>query len=112
MVNEKNLALMDHIMNGITQAGEWDEIQTNDPMISNADARWHGAMEQAKGVLPKELYDELLYAHVAEIAATGDAGILYGIHVADVIRDVASSPADLSRYVLKRMEVAAHEDRA
>ena len=109
---DKNLVLMDYIMNSITQTGEWDKIQINDPQISAADARWHGAMEQAKGVLPKGLYDELLDAHVVEIAATGDAGILYGIHVADVIRDVASRPADLSRYVLKRMEMAAHEDRA
>ena len=100
---DKNLALMDRIMGGITQSDEWNEIQISDPQISNADARWHGAMEQVRDLIPDGLYDELCDAHVTEISAIGDAGILYGIHVADVIRDVASRPVDLSKYVLKRM---------
>ena len=51
MDNEKNLAMMDKIMGGIVQAGEWDEIQMNDPMINAADARWDAALEQTKALI-------------------------------------------------------------
>lgn len=102
--NKKDLALMDDIMGAVTGVDEWQEIQTHDPMITDAGKRWGSAMKQAKAMLPGELYDELCGAHAGEVAATGDAGILFGIRVADVIREVASRPADLSRYVMERMK--------
>lgn len=104
MINSKNLALMDSIMGGITQADEWDKIQMYDPEITAASDRWEAAMEQAKALIPRELYNELYDAHEAGTSAIGDVGILYGIHVADVIREVASSPADLSRHIQKRIQ--------
>lgn len=104
MINSKNLALMDSIMDGITRVDEWEERQKGDLMIAAADDRWEAAMKQARAFLPKELYDELCELHEDKAIAVADAGILFGIHVADVIRDVVSKPADLSRYVLKRIK--------
>lgn len=103
MTNSKNLALMDSIMIGITQ-DEWEERQKNDLMIADVDARWEAAMERARVLLPEELYGELCDLHEDKALAVADAGILFGIHVADVIRDVAARPADLSRYALKRIQ--------
>ena len=101
-MNDKNFALMNKIMGAVTQSEEWQEIQMRDPAIAAADARFSAAMEQAKAVIPRELYSELSDAHTAALLATGDAGVLFGVHVADVIRDVAAGSADLSRYVLER----------
>lgn len=103
IIEDKNLTLMDDIMGGITQADEWNNIQTSDPMITAASDRWSVALEQAETLLPKELYKELCDAHTDGLSAIGDAGILFGIHVADVIRDVSSRPADLSRHIMERM---------
>ena len=102
-MNEKNLALMDDIMQMITQADEWEEIQRNDPRITDAVNCWKAVLERVENLLPRELYAELLDANAGEVAAIGDVGILFGIHVADAIRDVASRPADLSMRVLERM---------
>lgn len=104
MLKNKNLALMDDIMGCITQSDEWFEILLHDPAIVAADSRWETAIERAKALIPDELYDELHDSHEAKASAVGDAGILFGIHVADAIRDVVSRPTDLSRYVLKRIE--------
>ena len=101
--DKKNLALMDDIMDAVTQLDEWMETQQKDPRITYADNRWCTAIEQAMALLPRELYDELCEAHSSEVAATGDAGILFGIHVADAIRDVASRPMDLSRHIQNRI---------
>lgn len=105
-MSDKNLVLVDEIMNTITGSGqgEWDEIQTHDPMIIAADNRFEAMMEQVKALIPEKLYNELYDAHSSVGSAIGDAGILFGIHVADAIRDVASRPADLSRHILKRIE--------
>lgn len=107
-MNDKNLALMADIMKGICQSDEWQDILAHDPRITTADARYSAALEKAREWLPKALYMELSDAHTDEVTDAGEVGALFGIHVADVIRGVASSPADLSRYVFKRME-AGHE---
>lgn len=103
-MSDKNLALMDDIVQSICQTDEWNEIQLNDPRITAARDRWEAALERARAFLPNELYMELSDAQAGEVAYTSDAGILLGIHVADAIRDVASRPADLSRHILERME--------
>lgn len=102
-MNDKNLALMDSIMmDAIVQSDEWQKIQLNDPRITAANDRLEAALEQARALI--DLYAELSDAHSAVISALGDSGILFGIHVADAIRDVASRPADLSRRIMERME--------
>lgn len=106
IMNEKNLVLMDDIMQMVVQADEWQDIQLNDPRIAAARDHWNAVLERAKAFLPKEIYIELEDAEAGEVSATSDAGILFGIHVANAIRDVASRPADLSRRVLKRMKEA------
>lgn len=103
-MNDKDLALMDEIMGVITQADEWQEIQLHDPIVTAATSRWNAAMEQAKAFLPENLYYDLIDANADEGSAIGDAGILFGIHAADVIRDVARSPFELSQRILARME--------
>ena len=102
-MNDKNLALADEIMNSITQLPEWDEIQVHDPRIAVSVNRFRAALRQVKALIPEELYMELSDAHSDEVTYIGDAGILFGLHVADAIRDVASRPADLSRYILERI---------
>lgn len=103
-MNDKNVVLMDDIMQGICQTDEWQDILSCDPRIVAANAHWNNAMEKVKSLVPQELYDELCEANAGEVIAAGDTGILFGIRVADVIRDVASRPADLSRHILERME--------
>ena len=107
-MSDKNLILMNALlMDSITQLKEWQDAQMNDPRIADADNRWNAALEKAKTVISEELYMELIDSYAAVISATGDIGILFGIRVADAIRDVTSRPADLSKYILERMESGA-----
>ena len=101
-MNDKNLALMDEIMGVITQSDEWQEIQMYDPRITAASDRFDAALERVKDLIPKDTYAELSDAYSTGLSAIGDAGVLFGVHVANVIRDVAARPANLSRYFLDR----------
>lgn len=108
-MNDKNLALMDSVMDVITQSDEWRDIQKNDPRITASYERWDSVLERVKPILPWKLYAELSDAHDSDLAVISDAGILFGIHVAEAIRDVASRPADLSRHILERMKGEAED---
>ena len=105
-MDDKNLALMDKIMGAITGdgRGEWNDILMHDPMITDANNRFDNLLEQIEALLPDDLYEELSDAYSGGQMAVAETGILFGIHVADAVRDVASRPADLSRHILKRME--------
>ena len=103
-MNDKNLKLMDEIMCAIVQLDAWDDIRAHDPMISDSEDRWWAAMKKAESLIPDELYNELCDAHFAEASDTGSAGILFGIHIANAIRDVAARPTDLSRHIMERMK--------
>ena len=105
-MEDKNLALMDKILGAITGdgRGEWNDILMHDPMIADADNRFDAVLAKARDLIPDELCGELADAYSGGQMAVGEVGILFGLHVADTIRDVASRPADLSRYVMERME--------
>lgn len=105
-MNEKNLDLMDCIMDAVTESNEWLELQMHDPMAIDAANRFDAILGQVKDLLPREIYGKLSDAYMSGVVAAGNSGILFGLHVADAIRDVASRLADLSKYILKRMEGA------
>lgn len=105
-MNDKNLALMDKIINAITGdgQGEWNEVLMNDPAIIAANNHFEALLGKVETLLPDSIYGELSDAYSGGLAAVGEAGILFGLHVADAIRDVSSRPADLSRHIMKRVE--------
>lgn len=103
-MNDRNLVLVDSIMDAITKTDEWYDLQMHDPMAAAAHDRLEAALEQVKPLIPVELYIELSDVYTDGIVAAGYSGILFGIHAADAIRDVAARPADLSRHILKQME--------
>lgn len=106
-MKKADLALMNEIMDGIVQTDEWTKLQIIDPGVQAAANQWRQAMESAKAHLPRAVYIELSDAHACEVGAIGDAAILYGIHVANTIRDIAARPSDLSKYILSIREATS-----
>lgn len=105
IMEDKNLTLMDSIMQALTgdAKNEWNVLLLHDPMIIAANERFNAVLERVRDLLPEDISYELDDAYAGGLAAIGDAGILFGIHTADAIRDVASRPADLSRHILERI---------
>lgn len=101
-MDQMSLAMMDEIVGVISQSEEWNDIQMTSPAVVAAMSRMNEALEKARELLPKDIFDEVDRAQGAALGAIGEAAILYGIHVADVIRSVAANPADLSRYILAK----------
>lgn len=100
----KNLGLMDEIMGAITQTDEWCMIQDNDPRVVAADKALGERLAALRPNMSHDEYDSLESAVFGAQTALADAAILYGIHVADTIRDVSSRGPALSQYIMDRME--------
>ncbi len=102
---DKNVRMVDELMNSIIQTDDWDEIQLNDPWILEQNSKLDTALDRLKDAAPPELADLIADLEDATLDAAYSyitPAILYGIHVADAIRDVAARPCDLSRYVMNR----------
>lgn len=102
MHDKEELSLVADIMAGIINSDEWNDIQLHDPDIKAAEERRERVLESAKAYLPREVYVELSDAQSGEVAAYIAPAIMYGIHVAEVIREVSANPTELSRYYLER----------
>ena len=104
MEKDINVQLMDDLMNGITQADMWLTEQLQNPEILAAKRLLDEAMGKIGGMAPDEICGEIEDAAFRYASAFETAAILFGIHVADAMRDVAARPSDLSRYILARMK--------
>ena len=102
VINQNDLAIMDAMMAAMTQADAWTDRLSSDPGIAAAESRWDKALEAARPHLPAAVYMELSGARGCALSAYSDAGILYGLHLAITLREMALQPVDLSRYWLKK----------
>lgn len=103
---DKSVKLVDELMNAIIQTDEWNEIQLNDPDIAEKSERLNRLLDQLRDAAPPELADlvgELEGAALDAACSYIAPAIMYGLHIADAIRDVSSRPWDLSRYVMQRI---------
>ncbi len=98
-MKQKSLAMMDAILGAISESREWIEIQNTSPVIVEAFASMDAAVEKARAYIPADLCDELEIAQSAAIGAIGEAGILYGIHVGDVIHQTTADPIPLAHFI-------------
>ena len=97
-----DVALMDDLMDGITQTDLWNQIQQTDPMLLEADKQLDDALAAVKTKCTDEELKAISDAASAYGTALDYAAIMYGIHVADTIRSVCANPSDVTRYIMQR----------
>lgn len=91
-MSDKNVRIMDELMQTIATTDEWEDIQENDPDIKRADRELVETLHEVSNLIPKELYskiEETIYGYTNAIEF---AAMLYGIHVVTAIRDVSARP--------------------
>ena len=92
-----NSVLMGEILEAITQSEDWEDVQQNDPLIQKANAGFEAAIQEAKKYLPIDVFLKVNDAWGTSIKEHGDAGILFGLRVADTIREMAAHPEKIQR---------------
>ena len=106
-MSDKNVRLMDDLMQAIVQTEEWESIQENDPEIKRSDRQLVSTLQEVSGFIPREMYIKIEEAVYGYSNAVSNAAMLYGMRVLEAIRDVSARPCDLSRHVMERTGRAA-----
>lgn len=101
-MSDKNVRIMDELMQAVVQTDEWEDIQENDPEIKQADRELVSTLQELKKVVPPELYFKIERVAYEYSNAVEYAAMLYGIRIANAIRDVSARPFDLSRHIMAR----------
>lgn len=100
MTNREKIQLTDEMMDAITQTEYWASIQLHDPIIRQADEQWKKLLEG----LPWHLRNSISNAACEVVSSYCDAAILYGIYISNALQYGAAHPADVSQYILDRIE--------
>ena len=82
-----NADFTSQLMKAIQQTDEWDRIRRESPGIQAARSQLKTVMEPIES---KELCDSILDASFELATACENAAMLYGLRVANTIRDMAS----------------------
>ena len=101
-MSDKNVGIMDELMQAIVQTDEWESIMENDPEIRRADKELVTILKELKSVISPELYSKIEWSIYDYSNAVECAAMLYGIHVINAICDVSARPYDLSRHIMVR----------
>lgn len=91
------------VVDSIMQTEEWFKIATNDPRINAAENEVFSLLESVQKRIPEDVYNQLMDA-IAELGVSyTETATLYGMSVANTLRELAANPNVYSRYITDRM---------
>ena len=90
MSHETKMAIVEDILTGIVCSQAWGREQLNDPEIVKNAAQLERVMCTVSEYLPEEMLAALEDAITNCIGAHEQAAILFGIHTADALREIAA----------------------
>ena len=90
MSHETKMAIVEDILTGIVCSQAWGREQLNNPEIVKNSAQLERVMCTVSEYLPEEMLAALEDAITNCIGAHEQAAILFGIHTADALREVAA----------------------
>lgn len=103
MIDKKDLALMDDLMDTLMVSSTWQNVLRSNPQICAAEEE----LQKHLGRIEENIGKQYAFALEGLVSTLENevigAAMLYGLHVADVIRTVSANPGELSQYILDRM---------
>lgn len=98
-----SVAVMDDIMDQMTQTEMWSHILMTDPLIQDAEKELNSNLEALNGIVSDKQIEDLRAAAWGLSNATAYPALLYGMRVAQAIQEVSANPAALSQCILDRV---------
>ena len=102
-MNEKDRYLMREVLGAIVNTDTWNEAILTDPQIKAADAAFWKLMEDVEDGVSAKLSD----AHSHVVSAYCDAAIMYGMHVANTLREGVANQTLIAADLQKQVEAIA-----
>ena len=102
-MNEKDISLVREVLGAIVNTGEWSDTLLTDPQIKAADAAFWKLMESVEDGVSGKLSD----AHSHVVSAYCDAAIMYGMRVANTLREGVANQTLIAADIQKQLEAMA-----
>ena len=93
MTGEMKIALVGDIITNIVCSDTWGQEQLDNPVIVEKTARLESILIAVRNYIPETLASELESAIYEYTGSYESAAILFGIHVADALREIAAKPS-------------------
>jgi hypothetical protein len=100
--SDRNVALVDEIMQAALQTDEYFKMQLEDPALKRTGHDLESIIDGITPRITEKERDALETAINMHLNANDRVAFLYGIHTIAAIYDVAGRPCDLSKYVLEK----------
>lgn len=101
-LSQNDLAIMDDVFGALVGTDAWDKELLQNPEILAAWKEMDKELNGIKGLVPDETIDRLYVAVNTCSSASHTAAILFGMRVANIIRDISARPSALSQFILDR----------
>lgn len=95
-LSQNDLAIMDDVFGALVGTDAWDKELRQNPEILAAWKEMDKELNGIKGLVPDETIDRLYVAVNTCSSASHTAAILFGMRVANIIRDISARPPALS----------------
>ena len=93
MTGEMKISLVGDIITNIVCSDTWGQEQLDNPVIAEKTARLESMLRTIGNYVPETLMCELESTIYEYTGAYESAAILFGIHVADALREIAAKPS-------------------
>ena len=100
MTPEQKSELVDSLLDTLWELPCFQEMLLHDPLLLAAAKRREDAIDTATAAATATQREELREAFCCEINAYLTIGIMYGLQLADTIREVSARPSDLTANIL------------
>ena len=95
--------IFEEVVGSIMQTEEWLQIEMKDPRINQSENEVMALLDGIKEQIPDDTYNQLVDAMWGLAAATAETATLYGMSVANTLREVAANPILYSQHIIDRM---------
>lgn len=104
MTFDRKQQLVNELIVDATISEVWSKEQRDNAEISIAEDRYYGIVEALKKYAPDGLINALTEATHAYVGAYESAAMLYGIGIADALREIAARPYNLAELISAKLK--------
>ena len=100
MTPEQKIETVDSLLDTLWELPSFQEMLLHDPLLLATAKRREDAFAAAAAAATATQREELREAFCCEVNAYLTIGIMYGLQLADTIREVSARPSDLTAHIL------------
>ncbi len=102
---DKDFGLIDKIIDGIMQSDEWNKALLDNERMKQEEKKLAEILDKITECMGQDVAEQVEEAANNFAFAATDCSVLFGLHVADVLRRFSSCPAAYANCQVKKLKL-------